>query len=167
SWLIEIRDPLVAVAPEKTRVVMLWSDEVKAETLSALTAHLAATQQGQPNRPDTWDGGLLIIDGPNTRTRPQRGAAAAGVVVQQATTAKFGAALDRMKTPIVYLDVSNCSRPFILRQVAPRVNTLISVHRHHTPLPAEFDKVRRVIGCSILPPSVVHGETSFASNLNR
>jgi predicted acylesterase/phospholipase RssA/CRP-like cAMP-binding protein len=174
SWIIEIPDPdhstispaPPAANPAKPRVLMLWGEDVEAETISALTAHLAAGQQQQPDRPERWTGGLLIVDGPGSDTSAQRGAATAGVVIARAAASELPEALSRTNTPIVYLDVSRCARNVIEDAGARYVTKLIVVSRAIASRPAFFRSSDFVLS-TIVPDRSREGLGTFALTANR
>jgi predicted acylesterase/phospholipase RssA len=173
-WIIELSEQqnTPAAAPgggPRPRLVMLWSETVRPTTVGALTAHLAAVQEKQAGRPARWKGGLLIVDGPPATMPPspaQQGSVDAGVPLGRTTAADLTAAITTLNTPVVYLDVSNCSREFVLQTVAPQVTTLVVIGGSLADVPAAFGSCN-FVPCAILPDRSSRGVSAFAANAGR
>ena len=173
-WIIELPELQSTLAAASggggtPRLVMLWSETVPPTIVGALTAHLAAVQEGQAGRPARWKGGLLIVDGPPSSTPPtpaQQGSVDAGVPLGRTVAADLSAAIATLNTPVVYLDVSNCSREFVLQTVAPQVTTLVLVGGSLADLPAAFGS-SHLVPCAILPDRSGRGVRAFASRAER
>ena len=170
-WIIEIPEQQGALAAAsggapKPRLVMLWSKTVPPKVVSALTAHLAAVQQGEAGRPDRWKGGLLIVDGPSTTTAAQQGSIDAGVAFGRTAAADLAAGIAALNTPVVYLDVSGCSDDFVRQTIAPQVTTLVVVGGSPADVPATFSACD-FVPCAILPNRPDRGVGAFASSVER
>jgi predicted acylesterase/phospholipase RssA/CRP-like cAMP-binding protein len=175
SWIIEIpnRQPGHPVGPggvAKTRVVLIWNGNENRTRppaiISALTAHLAAVQQQEVGRPDSWRGGLLIVDDATT-TPAQEAAGGAGVQVTRTGRADLPAAIFEQgkKTPVVYLDVSHSS-PDVVATVAPSVTTVILVDGTRADLPDALQTCS-VVTCAVLANESGGGLSTYATGAGR